>query len=113
MPGGQKPAPAVQGLQQAAMTPEELIQQRQAINQAVSGDTPAQPIPIKPRVTAQGHGLTTRVPDVFANLRNTYDPQGMIAALKAAGYTGMRTADIPLPDEIDFNSLMLRANAIR
>jgi hypothetical protein len=27
------------------------------------------------------------------------DPQGMLAALKAAGYTGQRTGDINLPDE--------------
>lgn len=114
----QQTAP-LKGLQ-AAATPDDLIQQRMGVNQAVAGATgqgQPQMATMRPPVTtpqpAISHELTTNVPTDFASLRSTYDPQGMIAALKASGYTGMRTADIPLPDEIDFDQLMQRANAIR
>lgn len=89
-----KQNPALQGLA-AAASPDAQIAQRQKVNSVFA---PA-PQPAAGAPFALNPGMT--------------DPQGMFAALKAAGYTGQRTTDIPLPEEeIPFEELMRRSNAL-
>jgi len=91
--------PALSGLQ--AASPEELIRQRMAVNQLMSGKQAPVPVPPVPRGQFQ---LNPQIPD----------PSSMLAALQKAGYTGQRTTDIDLGGEpdMDFDELMRRSNAL-
>lgn len=96
MPNPQNPA--VAGLQ-TAMAPEELIRQRQGVNQVMSGHGMATPPP-------------PAKPSQFQMNPQLPDPSGMISALKQSGYTGQRMHDINLPDESTVDQLRQRIDAL-
>lgn len=98
------PSPPLTGLATSLNPVDDIIAKRTAINQTMSGGAASRPT-TGPQMPVMGHQLSTKVPD---------DPQGMLAALKKAGYTGSRTEDINLSDEKwSMDELLRRAAAIR
>lgn len=103
----------VDGLKAAAPSVDDLIRQRQMINQTVGGlgsQPPQQPQAPPPAAPPQGgpqsyggFSFSSHMPDI----------EGLVKALRGGGYTGSNTQDIELPAEQDsIENLIKRAQAI-